>query len=200
MACPLGRTAQGLELQFASNHLGHFLLITLLAPKLADGARIVVLSSSAHQVSPVVFDDIQFERRPYEKWQAYGQSKTANALFAVGLGPRLRQRGIEAFSVHPGMIQTDLSRHQSAEDRERAKALRDSGKLHYKSVAAGAATSVYAATAPELAGRSGAYLVDCGIARVSADARDFNVVRPYALDPALAERLWSVSETLVAGG
>jgi len=197
MACPHGQTQDGFELQFGTNHLGHFLLTNLLAPKLAPGARVVVLSSAAHHASPVVFEDIGFERRPYDKWQAYGQSKTANALFAVGLDARLKSRGVEAFSVHPGMIVTELMRHQGEEGMAMAKKLRDTGKMAFKSPEAGIATSLYAATAPELAGKGGAYLVDCGIARVSADERDFSVVRPYALDPAAAERLWTVSERLV---
>lgn len=197
MACPQSTTQDGFELQFGSNHLGHFLLTSLVAPKLISGARIVSLSSAAHQISPVVFEDIQFERRPYDKWLAYGQSKTANALFAVGLNTRLKSRAIEAFSVHPGMIQTDLMRHQSEEDRARSRAMRDSGKVKYKTVQAGAATSVYAATAPELAGHGGAYLADCAIAQVSADAPGFSVVRPFAVDPDAAERLWAVSEQLL---
>jgi NAD(P)-dependent dehydrogenase (short-subunit alcohol dehydrogenase family) len=197
MACPQGQTQDGFELQLGTNHLGHFLLTHLLLPKLAPGARVVVLSSAAHQASPVIFDDLQFERHAYDKWQAYGQSKTANALFAVALNRRLKPRGSEAFSVHPGMIMTDLMRHQGEEAAEMARKLRDSGRMAFKSVEAGAATTVYAATSPTLAGKGGAYLADCGIARISAEDRDFTCVRPYALDPELAERLWEVSERLV---
>ena len=153
MACPQARTEDGFELQLGTNHLGHFLLTNLLVPKLAPGARVVVLSSAAHQASPVIFDDLQFERHPYDKWQAYGQSKTANALFAVALNRRLAPRGIEAFSVHPGMIMTDLMRHQGEEATAMARQLRDSGRMPFKSVEAGAATSVYAATSPALAGK-----------------------------------------------
>lgn len=197
MACPHGQTEDGFELQLGTNHLGHFLLTQLLAPKLVRGARVVVLSSAAHHASPVVFDDLNFERRPYDKWKAYGQSKTANALFAVGLNQRLRARAIEAFSVHPGMIVTDLMRHQGEEGLAMARALRDSGRMAFKTVDAGIATSLYAATAPELEGKGGAYLVDCGVARISEQDRDFTCVRPYALDPELAERLWTASEQLV---
>jgi NAD(P)-dependent dehydrogenase (short-subunit alcohol dehydrogenase family) len=197
MACPAGKTEDGFELQFGTNHLGHFLLTNLLARTLRKGGRVVSVSSLAHRASPVVFDDIQFERRAYDKWSAYGQSKTANALFAVGLNARLKPRGIEAFSLHPGAIETDLSRHQSEEDRARSRAARESGLVRFKSVAAGAATEVYAATAPELEGKGGAYLADCQIAPISEQPTDMKGVRPYALDPAAAERLWTVSEEMV---
>jgi NAD(P)-dependent dehydrogenase (short-subunit alcohol dehydrogenase family) len=198
MACPQSKTEDGIELQFGSNHLGHFLMTNLIARTLAKGARVVALSSAAHVISPVVFDDIQFEKRAYDKWQAYGQSKTANALFAVGLNARLKGRGVEAFSVHPGAIMTDLGRHHGEEDLARARKVLESGKLSLKTVAAGAATSVYAATAPELASKGGAYLADCTISPISADHGNFAVVRPYALDPAAADRLWAVSEKMVA--
>lgn len=193
MACPHGHTEDGFERQLGTNHLGHFLLTNLLAPKLARGARVVVLSSAAHHASPVVFDDLHFERRTYDKWQAYGQSKTANALFAVALSTR----GIASFSVHPGMIVTELMRHQGEEGMALAQKLRDTGKMAFKSLDAGIATTLYAATAPELAAHSGAYLADCGIAPISATERDFRYVRPYALDPSLAEQLWAISEKLV---
>ena len=197
MACPHGHTEDGFERQLGTNHLGHFLLTNLLAPKLAHGARIVVLSSAAHHASPVIFDDLNFERRPYDKWQAYGQSKTANALFAVALSARLAARGIESFSVHPGMIVTELMRHQGDEGMAMAQKLRDTGKMAFKTIEAGTATTLYAATAPELRSHGGAYLADCSIAPVSPTERDFRYVRPYALDPALAERLWIISEKLV---
>jgi NAD(P)-dependent dehydrogenase (short-subunit alcohol dehydrogenase family) len=197
MACPESKTEDGIELQFGSNHLGHFLMTNLIARTLGKGARVVALSSAAHVVSPVVFDDIQFEKRAYDKWKAYGQSKTANALFAVALNARLKGRGVEAFSVHPGAIMTDLGRHHGEEDLARARKAMASGKMSWKTVAAGAATSVYAATAPELASKGGAYLADCTISPISADQRNFAVVRPYAVDPAVADRLWAVSEKMV---
>jgi NAD(P)-dependent dehydrogenase (short-subunit alcohol dehydrogenase family) len=193
MACPHAVSEDGFELQFGTNHLGHFLLTSLLAPRLTRGARVIVLSSAAHHASPVIFDDLQFEQRPYDKWQAYGQSKTANALFAVGL----QARGIEAFSVHPGMIMTDLMRHQGEEGAALARALRDSGKMAFKTIDSGIATTVYAATAHELQGQGGAYLCDCGKARVSEQDKDFSVVRPYAIDPVLADTLWTRSEALI---
>jgi NAD(P)-dependent dehydrogenase (short-subunit alcohol dehydrogenase family) len=197
MACPPARTADGFELQFGSNHIGHFLTTCLLAPALRRGApsRVVSVSSRGHHMSPVVFDDIEFERRPYDKWLAYGQSKTANVLFAVGLERRLGARGVHANALHPGGIMTELSRHLEQKDFEFLQT-RTRG-MNFKTVEAGAATSVFAATAPELEGRGGLYLEDCHVAAVNdaPDARDG--VKSYALDPRNAERLWEVSETLV---
>ena len=171
MACPPAKTADGFELQFGSNHVGHFLMTCLLAPALRQGApsRVVSVSSRGHHMSPVVFDDIQFERRPYDKWLAYGQAKTANVLFAVGLDRRLGTRGVHANALHPGGIMTELSRHLQAEDWEFLQT-RTSG-MKFKSVEAGAATSVFAATAPELEGRGGLYLEDCHVAARERRAR-----------------------------
>ena len=197
MACPAAKTADGFELQFGSNHVGHFLVTCLLAPALLKGApsRIVSVSSRGHHMSPVVFDDIQFERRPYHKWLAYGQSKTANVLFAVGLEKRLGARGVHANALHPGGIVTELARHLVAEDFE-FLSKRASG-MQFKSVEAGAATSVVAATAPELEGRGGLYLEDCQVAAVNDAPDALAGVKSYALDPENAERLWEVSEELV---
>ena len=201
MACPQERTEDGFELQFGSNHLGHFLLTNLLTPVLGKDApsRVVSLSSRGHQLASVDFDDPNFARRPYSKWLAYGQSKTANALFAVGLNLRHASRGVEAFSVHPGMIRTELSRHMDDDDRAflERRAGDKNGSLAMKSIAAGAATSVYAATAPELAGRGGAYLEDCNIAQINDDAHRPGGVRSYAVDPDNADRLWTLSEALL---
>ncbi len=199
MACPFGTTTDGFELQFGTNHLGHFLMTGLLTPALINGApaRIVSLSSRGHQMSPVVFDDIPFEHRAYEKWSAYGQSKTANVLFAVELERRLGPKTVHAYAVHPGVIPTDLSRHMVPEDFEFLQKRAPTGNLRFKSVEAGAATSVFAATAPELEGRGGVYLEDCGVAEVN-DAEDaVDGVRSYAVDSAAADRLWSLSEELV---
>src|SRR5262249_25553351 len=150
-----------------------------------------------HHMSPVVFDDIQFERRPYDKWLAYGQSKTANVLFAVGLERHLGGRGVHANAIHPGGIMTELSRHPGPEHFQYLEA--PTPGMKFKSVEAGAGTSVFAATAPELEGRGGLYLEDCHVAAVNdaPDARDG--VKSYALDPRNAERLWEVSESLVGG-
>lgn len=198
MASPYMETSDGFELQFGSNHLGHFLMTTLLMPAFGEGARVVALSSSAHQFAPVLFDDISFKTTDYDKWAAYGQSKTANALFAVGLNARLKVVGAEAFAVHPGVIQTELARHMTEEDMAMFATGIESGAIPVKSIPQGAATQVYAATAPELAGKGGAYLADVQIAPIEDGTEDFSKVRPYAIDPEAAERLWVVSEEMIA--
>ncbi|MEM0949759.1 MAG: SDR family NAD(P)-dependent oxidoreductase [Pseudomonadota bacterium] len=198
MANPYAETSDGFELQFGSNHLGHFLMTTLLMPAFGEGSRVVALSSAAHQFAPVFFDDIGFKTTDYDKWAAYGQSKTANALFAVGLNERLKEKGAEAFSVHPGVIQTELARHMTEEDMAMFAEGIESGTIPVKSIPQGAATQVYAATAPELAGKGGAYLADVQIAPVEDATEDFSKVRPYAVDAAAAERLWEVSAEMVA--
>ena len=199
MACPFAKTAEGHEMQFGSNHLGHFLMTLLVLPALRKAApsRIVSVSSRGHHLSPVVFEDIHFERRPYDKWLSYGQSKTANVLFAVGLERRLAGGGVHAYALHPGAIMTELGRHLSPEDIEAFTSRMPKGTMVLKSVEAGAATQVFAATAPELEGRGGLYLEDCQIAAVNDAPDALNGVRSYALDPQLAERLWALSETLV---
>ena len=196
MACPLERTAAGWEMQFATNHMGHFLFTCLLAPILraAAPARIVNLSSAGHRFSGIVFDDIHYERRPYDKWEAYGQSKTANVLFSVELDRRLGADGVHAYAIHPGMIMTELARHMSQDDLKELGRRRPAGaKLEFKSIPAGAATSVYAATAPELEGRGGLSLEDCDVAGQKTPGSEIGVSE-YALDPELARRLWTVSE------
>jgi NAD(P)-dependent dehydrogenase (short-subunit alcohol dehydrogenase family) len=197
MACPFGHTADGFELQLGTNHLGHFLLTTLLLPALRRGApsRIVSVSSRGHHLSPVVFDDLHFERRPYDKWLSYGQSKTANVLFAVGLERRFAADGIHAYALHPGAIMTELGRHLQAEDIEFLRNRAPKGStLQFKTVPAGAATQVFAATAPELEGRGGIYLEDCRVAGIDDAPDALQGVKSYAIDPDNAERLWGVSE------
>jgi NAD(P)-dependent dehydrogenase (short-subunit alcohol dehydrogenase family) len=197
MATPFGRTADGFEQQFGINHLGHFLLTGLLAPALVAGApaRIVNVSSAGHRASDIDWDDPNYERRPYDKWEAYGQSKTANILFAVALERRLGPRGVHAYAVHPGMIATNLGRHLDRSDydalKERAKRSPAGGLPSYKTVPAGAATTVYAATFDGLEQQGGTYLADCAVTDDHA---------PWALDPAAAERLWALSERLVGRG
>jgi NAD(P)-dependent dehydrogenase (short-subunit alcohol dehydrogenase family) len=199
MACPFGRTTEGFEMQFGSNHLGHFLMTCLIAETLVRGApsRVVSLSSRGHTLSPVVFEDIHFDHRPYDKWLSYGQSKTANILFAVELDRRLERSGVHANAVHPGVIMTDLARHLVPEDLEALRARQPSGELKFKSIAAGAATSAYAATARELEGKGGLYLEDCHVAEVEDSPTAAGGVRSYALDSEAAARLWQVSEELV---
>jgi NAD(P)-dependent dehydrogenase (short-subunit alcohol dehydrogenase family) len=199
MACPLARTAEGWELQFGTNHLGHFLLTGLLLPALRAGApaRIVNTSSGGHRLSPVVFEDIHFERRPYDKWAAYGQAKSANVLHAVELDRRLAAAGVRAFGVHPGMIVTELGRHLTPDDiqqlQSRAKGRESSGMPSWKTAPQGAATQCWAATAPELDGRGGLYLEDCQISGTSPPPGSLGA-EGWALDPDAARRLWTVSE------
>ncbi|MDO8704350.1 MAG: oxidoreductase [Sulfuricaulis sp.] len=202
MAAPLRRTAKGHEVQFAVNHLGHFRLTAGLWPALkqAGGARVVSMSSGAHRASPVDFDDPHFERRPYDKWKAYGQSKTANALFALGLDMRAAAHGVRAFSSHPGSIFTDLSRHLSEAELNAMRKPDANGQpttAVYKTVAQGAATGVWCLTSAQLDGMGGVYCEDCDIAQgVDADKKLPGGVRPWASDPTAADRLWRLSEQL----
>ncbi|MEU1545579.1 SDR family NAD(P)-dependent oxidoreductase [Nocardia sp. NPDC005745] len=198
MAAPLTRTPQGWEMQFATNHLGHFALATGLHRALAaaGGARVVSVSSSAHHRSPVVFDDIHFERRPYDPWSAYGQSKTANVLFAVE-GTRLwAEDGITVNALMPGGIRTNLQRHVSDEELAQLRAAAGGARMMWKTPEQGAATSVLVATSPLLDGVGGRYFEDCGEAEVGVlSAR--NGVAAYALDPDAAARLWRVSSEML---
>ena len=200
MACPLSHTEQGHELQFATNHLGHFLFTQLLTPALvtAGSARVITLSSAAHKYSPVVFDDIDYQNRPYEKWEAYGQSKTANALFAVELGKRLAGAGVRSFAVHPGVIITNLARHLTEKDFEElmAESASNGIGMFFKSIPQGAATTVWAATAPELTGSNSLYLEDCAIANEVEEGNVESGYFAYAVDEAAAKRLWLLSEEL----
>lgn len=201
MACPHGTTVDGFELQFGTNHLGHFLLGVLLAPALAAGApaRLVSLSSRGHSFADVDLDDWNFERTPYDPFVAYGRAKTANALFAVGFQQRFGASGVEAFAVHPGGIRTELGRHMTAETLAAlGQRLASNGRAFtWKTIPQGAATSVWAATAPELSGRGGSYLEDCGIAEVTDEPGLESGVCAYAVDPVRADALWSLSERLV---
>jgi len=196
MACPLARTAEGWESQFATNHLGHFLLTGLLTPLLVASApsRVISVSSRGHRFSPVVFDDIHFERRPYDKWSAYGQSKTANVLFAVELDRRLASRGVRANALHPGGIVTELGRHLTQDDIKELMSRAPGGKMEWKTPEAGAATSVWGATAPELEGKGGLYLDDCQIGSVRTSDDDPSGYEAFARDADAARRLWTVSE------
>jgi len=201
MASPETRTPEGWELQFATNHLGHFGLALGLHDALAaDGAaRIVAVSSLGHRRSPVVFDDLHFERRPYDPWQAYGQSKTANVLFAVEATRRWAADGITANALMPGGIMTALQRHLPQETIDGWKEAARRGTMKLKSPEQGAATSVLLATSPDLEGIGGRYFEDCNEAElVPDDDTTSDGVRPYALDPDNARRLWDVSLELLA--
>jgi NAD(P)-dependent dehydrogenase (short-subunit alcohol dehydrogenase family) len=169
----------------------------------ASGARVVMLSSLGHRITPVVFDDPNFERREYDKWRAYGQAKTANSLCAVGVDERGRAAGIRAFAVHPGGIMTDLQRSLSREEQVAMGWITADGVLNprFKTVEQGAATTLWAATSPQLEGRGGVYCEDCDIAvAVPADDQGFAGVRPWAVDRDAAARLWALSEQLAGVG
>jgi NAD(P)-dependent dehydrogenase (short-subunit alcohol dehydrogenase family) len=198
MALPdLHRTHEGWELQFATNHLGHFELALGLHPALAaaNGARIVSVSSSAHRTSPIVFDDIHFERRAYDPWLAYGQSKTANVLFAVEAAKRWASDGITANALMPGGIRTNLQRHQQENMTAEVQARFDS--YPWKTVEQGAATSVLLAASPLVKDVSGRYFEDCNEAELTTDPDRQNGVRPHALDQDDAARLWEVSRAML---
>jgi len=197
MATPLARDSRGYESQFSANHLGHFQLTARLWPALrhAHGARVVCVSSRGHQRAGIDFDDPQFQHRTYDRWQAYGQSKTANVLFAVELDRRGEAGGVRAFAVHPGAVLTDLSRHMTDEEL-RGYGLSRDDKPGF--IPAGkSATSVLCATSPQLAGMGGVYCQDVEIAEVrQPDSASNDGVSPWAIDPKAAERLWILSEEL----
>ena len=199
MACPEARTAEGWELQFATNHLGHFALATGLHSALAaaGGARIASVSSSAHLHSPVVFDDIHFREREYEPWAAYGQSNTANVLFAVEASRRWAGDGITVNALMPGAIRTGLQRHVTEAELDRLRAEVGATEVHWKTPEQGAATSVLVVTSPLLAGVGGRYFEDCNEAELHQPGSRRGVAA-YALDPDAAALLWQVSVDLLA--
>ncbi|WP_370963355.1 SDR family NAD(P)-dependent oxidoreductase [Amycolatopsis sp. cg9] len=203
MACPETRVGPGWEAQFATNHLGHFALVNRLWPAIADGARVISVSSRGHHFSPIRWTDPHFTTG-YDKWLAYGQAKTANILFAVHLDHFGRDRGVRAFALHPGSILTNLARHIPQEERVAQGWVDENGvpSGYFKTPEAGAATQVWAATAPRLDGLGGVYLEDCDIAELAPDGdgvTDVGLrvgVRDYAVDPAEAARLWTLSAEL----
>jgi len=209
MACPLAYTEDGLEMQIGTNHFGHFLLSVLLAPNLIAGAkrfgrtsRLVSLSSIGHRRGPVNFDDPHYRHRPYDKWESYGQAKTANALFAVGFNKRFKDQGVTANAVMPGGIMTPLQRHLPLEEQKALGWIDDDGKVRdgFKTPAQGASTSVWAAVGDELEGVGGLYLEDLAQAAPWSKDNPWAGVMPHALDPETAERLWALSvETTGAG-
>ncbi len=197
MMCPLGRTKEGLDTQLGTNHLGHFVLTARLIDSLsaATPARIVNLSSGGHRLSPLRFEDPFFERDEYNKFTAYGQAKTANVLFSVALDKRFKDRGIRSYAVHPGAIQTELSRHMGRDDIKTLMSSRPQNEpMKFKTLEAGAATTVWAATAAELDDQGGVYCEDCNVADVIAEpGASFGVVS-WAVDDEAAEKLWTLSE------
>lgn len=207
MAISFGHTTDGFETQLGTNHLGHFVLINRLAPALGSGSRVVVLSSNAHRMSDIDLDDLNFERRPYDPVVAYGQSKTANALFAVEFDRRHKARGVRAVAVHPGVINTGLTRHIDVEmlkgwtaGLDAARAQQGLPPFEPKTIPQGAATSVWAAfsaTSDEVGGR---YCEDCHVSvefKAEQDDGFSEGYRAYALNPERAVALWHQSELLV---
>ncbi|WP_344676338.1 SDR family NAD(P)-dependent oxidoreductase [Paraburkholderia graminis] len=205
MATPFGRTADGFELQFGTNHLGHFALVTWIEPLLVDNGRLIVLSSQAHRVADVDLNDPNFEQLPYDPFVAYGRSKTANALFAVEFDRRHRQRGVRAASVMPGNSLTDLPRHFSQEDLQglfetvgKARAEAGLPPPALKEIPQAAATSVWAAVVADKADIGGRYLEDCSVAPINDIENPFaDGARTYLFDVEKASLLWAKSEQLV---
>jgi NAD(P)-dependent dehydrogenase (short-subunit alcohol dehydrogenase family) len=208
MATPFGHTVDGFETQFGTNHLGHFVLVNRIAPLIADGGRLINLSSAGHRFSNVDLQDPNFERTPYEPFVAYGRSKTANILFAVAFDQRHRERGVRAAAVHPGVIQTELGRYMEPGSIQKmldqiSQQLSTEGQapFQWKTVPQGAATSVWAAVVAPADQIGARYCENCHVGEVVPDDAPISPVsegvRGYALDPGAAEALWKKSEELV---
>jgi NAD(P)-dependent dehydrogenase (short-subunit alcohol dehydrogenase family) len=219
MWTPLHRDERGYESQFSINHLGHFQLTAKLwdVLKKTDGARIVNLSSSAHNYSPVLFEDVNYNNREYNKFEAYGQSKTATVLFTVELDKRAQEFGVRAYSLHPGIsLETNLGRHLGFEDMVAIGVLNPDGtpneevaeamKKTQKTTAEAAATTIWAATSPQLQNIGGVYLEDVEIANYNPDLYDSEAgrsnpagskgVAPFAMEQESAQKLWTLSEQM----
>jgi NAD(P)-dependent dehydrogenase (short-subunit alcohol dehydrogenase family) len=208
MATPFGKTEDGFETQFGTNHLGHFVFVNRIAKLIKDGGRLVNLSSSGHRFSNVDLDDPDFETTPYDPFVAYGRSKTANILFAVAFDQRHRERGVRAAAVHPGGILTELGRHMEQAQMEQMlkqineqAAAEGKGPFQFKTVPQGAATSVWAAVVAPVEEVGGRYCENCHVSDIVADDAKLGVlnegVRGYALDPENAKALWKKSEEIV---
>lgn len=209
MAPPLMRDARGYEAQFATNHLGHFQLTARLWPALkkAGSSRVVAVSSRAHRLGGINFEDPNFMKTEYDRWKAYAQSKSANILFSLELDRLGKEYGVRAFAVHPGLIpSTDLGRFsengkttiQSISNEDKNSSIKEQAD-EFKTIEQGAATSVWCATSPVLSGMGGVYCEDCDISEaVPADSLKGNGVRPWAIDVNLAKKLWQLSEHLTA--
>src|SRR3984957_19392223 len=208
MACPQGKTIDGFETQFGTNHLGHFVFVNRLVPLLKSGGRIVTLSSAGHQISDVDIEDPNFERTPYEPFAAYGRSKTANILFAVAFDGRHRKRGVRAAAVHPGGIRTELGRHLDPtrlesiiEQMNKQLAAEGKAPFQWKTIPQGAATSVWAGVVAPADEVGGQYCENCHVGHIVADDVIISAisegVRGYALDSPTAAGLWKKSEEMV---
>jgi NAD(P)-dependent dehydrogenase (short-subunit alcohol dehydrogenase family) len=204
MACPKSVTADGFEMQFGTNHLGHFVFVNRIASLLQPGGRLVNLASAGHRFSDVNLDDPNFELTDYTPFEAYGRSKTANILFAVEFDRRHKERGVRAVAVHPGGIQTELGRHlgeeamaglvQQINERNRAAG---QPPFVWKTIPQGAATSVWAGVRASADDVGGVYCEDCHVAELAEGDLALRGVRAYALDPARAQALWAKSEAMV---
>lgn len=208
MATPMGRTADGFEMQFGTNHLGHFVLVNRLAPLICEGGRVVVLGSSGHRFADIDLNDPNFERTAYEPYLAYGRSKTANILFAVAFDAHYRNRGIRAVAVNPGGIQTGLARYQDAaamqamvDKMNQQLAAEGRPPFEHKTIEQGAATTVWAGFKAPAEAVGGRYCEDCRVSEIVPDDKPISSisggVRGYAVDPANAEALWAKSEEMV---
>jgi NAD(P)-dependent dehydrogenase (short-subunit alcohol dehydrogenase family) len=207
MATPFGHTADGFETQFGTNHLGHFVLVNRIAALIRTGGRLINLSSAGHRYANVDLDDPNFERTPYDPFVAYGRSKTANILFALAFDKRHQDRGTRAAAVHPGGIQTELGRYQDPsrirnmiDQINQQRAAQGKGPFQWKTVAQGAATSVWAAVVAPANEIGGRYCEDCHVGHIVPNELPAGIsegVRGYAVDATAAEALWKKSEEMV---
>lgn len=208
MACPQSYTADDLEMQIGTNHFGHALLTLSLARALQNGAsagraaRVVELTSIGHRRSNINWDDPHYRTRAYDKWESYGQSKTANSLFAVGFNQRFKDRGVTANAVMPGGIMTPLQRHLPREEMIAFGWIDEAGNVAqgFKTTEQGASTSVWAAVGPELEGVGGLYLENCAQAEPANPENPRGGVWPWALDPEGADRLWAITKDTIGVG
>jgi NAD(P)-dependent dehydrogenase (short-subunit alcohol dehydrogenase family) len=204
MATPFGHTVDGFETQFGTNHLGHFLLVNRIAPLIASDGRVVSVASAGHRFADVDLEDPNFEHTPYAPFIAYGRSKTANVLFAIGFDRRFKSRGIRAAAVHPGGIKTELARYTDpVAEEEMIRTINERNAaaglppFRYKTVPQGAATSVWAAVVADGDAVGGRYCEDCHVAKLADNPEVRGGVQPYALDPDRADALWTLSEKMV---
>ena len=208
MACPQTYTHDDLEMQLGTNHFGHAALTLGLAPalekaaKTGKNARVVQLSSIGHRRSDINWDDPHYRTRAYDKWESYGQSKTANSLFAVGFNARFKDRGVTANAVMPGGIMTPLQRHLPREEMIAFGWMDEAGKINdrFKTTEQGASTSVWAALAPELEGVGGLYLENCAQAAPASKDKPNEGVWPWAINPESADRLWALTKETIGVG